>query len=1293
HFYVITFKVDPRRQQASGGGSSRNPFDSPFDDFSNDPSYGSSGYAGGTELVENPFSDPRGAKSASNPATKPNPYGAQPTPPSAPVKTPTGLGDYEPAPSRTQGTFKDPADDPTATVSRTRATLRKMFTFGGGGDDDQADRIIHMNDPIKNKEQKFLHNRVTTAKYNMFTFLPKFLYEQFSKYANLFFLFTAIIQQIGQISPTNKLGTAIPLSIVILASAVKELIEDGRRHSQDAETNARFVKTLHGTEFVEKRWRDVEVGDIVRVDNSGFFPADLILLSSSEPDGLAYIETSNLDGETNLKIRQALPETSNILTPHDVARLDGVLKSELPNNSLYTYEGTLRLKEKEIPLDPTQLLLRGAQLRNTRWVYAVVVFTGHETKLMRNATATPIKRTKVERQVNTQIIFLFGLLLTMSIICSAGYFIRQVSASFENNILLQPSNEALSLFFQNILTFIILFNNLIPLSLIVTMELAKYFIGALINADLDMYHEESDSPATARMSSLVEELGQIDYIFSDKTGTLTCNVMEFRMCSIGGIAYADIVPEDKKVRVDENGRESGYYTFKRLLENVKSHPTGPQIDEFLTLLAVCHTVIPETNEDEPGKIAYQAASPDEGALVKGAASLGYVFTTRRPRSVSIIVGEKELEYEILNICEFNSTRKRMSAVVRCPNGQVKLYTKGADTVIFERLAADNNASMLDATTVHLEEYASEGLRTLCIAYRDIPNDEYTNWAAIYDKAATTINNRQKALDDAAEMIEKNLYLVGATAIEDKLQDGVPDTIHTLAEAGIKIWVLTGDRQETAINIGYSCKLITEEMSLIVVNEPTHFETKEFLEKKLATVKSGLPANFGVGTTVEDDDFMTRMGRYVPLSNFPKRKKPRFKKVTLTDIEPLALIIDGRTLDFALESDIAMTFLELATLCKAVVCCRVSPLQKALVVKLVKKNVADSITLAIGDGANDVGMIQAAHVGVGISGMEGLQAARSADFAIAQFRYLRKLLLVHGGWAYSRLSKVILYSFYKNITMYLIQLWFTLNNGFSGQTLFESWILASYNVVFAVFQPIAIGIFDQYVSARMLDRYPQMYRSGQYSEFYNHRSFWSWIINSFYHSLLIFYFFAWMYDESAILPDGRNANHWLLGSMVYTADVMTITWKASLVSDYWVKFTYIAIFGSVALWFVVFPIYATVAPMIPFSEELNGLVSPMFSSGVFWFMILLVPVTAILRDYTWKFAKRMYFTRSYHIVQEIQKYNIPDYRPRQEWFRKAVHKVRMIQRLKRNRGFAFSQSESGQANLIRVYDTTRRKPRG
>ncbi|KAK1232321.1 aminophospholipid translocase [Marasmius sp. AFHP31] len=1154
-----------------------------------------------------------------------------------------------------------------------------------------GERVIALNNEAGNAE--FVNNFVSTSKYNLATFLPKFLLEQFSKYANLFFLFTACIQQIPDVSPTNKYTTIAPLAVVLLASAFKEVQEDMKRHQSDSELNARKAKALTPSDtFTDKKWKDIHVGDVIRLDNDDFIPADMILLSSSEPEGLCYVETANLDGETNLKIKQASPHTASLTSPRPVNALRGTLRSEHPNNSLYTYEGTLDLltnmgTPKQVPLGPDQLLLRGAQLRNTPWVYGLVVFTGHETKLMRNATAAPIKRTAVERQVNVQIVFLFILLLLLSLGSTIGSSIRTWFFSSKQWYLFETASLTgrAKGFIEDILTFIILYNNLIPISLIVTMEVVKFQQAQLINFDLDMYYAKTDTPALCRTSSLVEELGQIEYVFSDKTGTLTRNEMEFRMCSIAGVAYADIVDENKR---GEDGE--GWRTFKEmqaLLEgggnpfadnvasgsNSRNEKERDVVNEFLTLLAVCHTVIPEMKD---GKMVFQASSPDEAALVAGAELLGYQFHTRKPKSVFVKIMGQNQEFEILNVCEFNSTRKRMSTVIRMPNGQVKIFCKGADTVILERLS--KNQPYTEKTLAHLEDYATEGLRTLCLASRDIPEQEYKQWAAIYDQAAQTINGRGEALDQAAELIEKDLFLLGATAIEDKLQEGVPDTIHTLQQAGIKVWVLTGDRQETAINIGMSCRLISESMNLVIVNEENAQDTEEFLTKRLNAIKN--QRNTG-------------------------------------ELEDLALVIDGKSLTFALEKPISKVFLELAIMCKAVVCCRVSPLQKALVVKLVKKN-QKAILLAIGDGANDVSMIQAAHVGVGISGVEGLQAARSADVAISQFRYLKKLLLVHGAWSYRRLSKLILYSFYKNIVLYMTQFWYSFFNNFSGQIAYESWTLSLYNVLFTVLPPLVIGVFDQFVSARILDRYPQLYMLGQKNEFFTKTSFWMWIANALYHSLVLYGFSIILWWGDIKQTTGLDTGHWVWGTALYLAVLLTVLGKAALISDIWTKYTvagkpfpptsrpYIADFlsssaipGSFAFTMVFLPIYALAAPAIGFSTEYEGIVDQLWTNGIFYFMILMVPILCLARDFAWKYYRRTYMPSSYHIAQELQKYNIPDYRPRQEQFQKAIKKVRAVQRMRRNRGFAFSQTETAgkqdQAKLIRAYDTSQSdaKPSG
>ena len=759
------------------------------------------------------------------------------------------------------------------------------FGFGRGKPDPSTlgPRIIHLNNPPANAVNRYVDNHVSTAKYNVATFLPKFLFEQFSKYANLFFLFTAALQQIPNISPTNRYTTIVPLIIVLLVSAGKELVEDFKRKSSDKSLNHSKARVLKGSSFESTKWVNVSVGDIVRVESEEPFPADLVLLASSEPEGLCYIETANLDGETNLKIKQAVPETANLVSPSELSHLAGRVRSEQPNSNLYTYEATLTMQagggEKELPLAPDQLLLRGATLRNTPWIHGIVVFTGHETKLMRNATATPIKRTHVERLVNIQILMLVAILVSLSIISSVGDLVVRATAQQKLSYLYYGNMNAAKQFFSDIFTYWVLYSNLVPISLFVTIEGVKYYHAFLINSDLDIYYDRTDTPAICRTSSLVEELGQIEYIFSDKTGTLTCNMMEFKQCSIGGIQYADEVPEDKRA-TEQDGMEVGVHDFNRLRENLKTHPSRTAIHHFLALLATCHTVIPERKDEKLGEIKYQAASPDEGALVEGAVMLGYRFIARKPRAVKILVEGEEYEYELLAVCEFNSTRKRMSTIFRCPDGKIRCYCKGADTVIMERLSKDN--PIVEATLQHLEEYASEGLRTLCLAMREVPEQEFQQWWQIFERASTTVSgNRAEELDKAAEIIEHDLFLLGATAIEDKLQDGVPDTIHTLQTAGIKIWVLTGDRQETAINIGMSCKLISEDMTLLIINEETATATRDNIAKKLSAIRG--------------------------------------QSVGGAELETLALVIDGKSLTYALEKEVDKMFLDLAVMCKAVIC--------------------------------------------------------------------------------------------------------------------------------------------------------------------------------------------------------------------------------------------------------------------------------------------------------------------------------------------------------------------------------------
>ncbi|XP_056625153.1 probable phospholipid-transporting ATPase IA isoform X4 [Triplophysa dalaica] len=1114
--------------------------------------------------------------------------------------------------------------------------------------DQEDSRLIFINQP---QFTKFCCNRVSTAKYNLLTFLPRFLYSQFRRAANSFFLFIALLQQIPDVSPTGRWTTLVPLLFILVVAAVKEIIEDLKRHKADNVVNKKKTQVLRNGAWEIVHWEKVVVGDIVKVNGKDYVPADSILLSSSEPQGMCYIETSNLDGETNLKIRQGLQITADIKDIDSLMRLSGRMECESPNRHLYEFVGNIRLDgHSTVPLGPDQILLRGAQLRNTQWIHGIVVYTGHDTKLMQNSTRPPLKLSNVERITNFQILFLFGCLLAISLVCSIGQTIWKYQ--YGNDAWYMDLNYGgAANFGLNFLTFIILFNNLIPISLLVTLEVIKFVQAFFINWDTDMMYEVTNTPAQARTSNLNEELGQVKYIFSDKTGTLTCNVMQFKKCTIAGVAYG---------HSSQSTEETGF-NDPSLLENLQSnHPTAPVIMEFMTMMAICHTAVPERTD---GSITYQAASPDEGALVRAAQGLGFVFSGRTPDCVIVDSFGEEEKYELLHVLEFTSPRKRMSVIMRTPSGKIRLYCKGADTVIYERLA--DSSRYKDITLKHLEQFATEGLRTLCFAVADISESTYQQWLEIYHRASTSLQNRALKMEESYELIEKNLQLLGATAIEDKLQDKVPETIETLMKADIKIWILTGDKQETAINIGHSCKLLTKNMGLLVINEDTLDGTREILSHHCGILGDALH---------KENDF--------------------------------ALIIDGKTLKYALTFGARQYFLDLALSCKAVICCRVSPLQKSEVVEMVKKQVK-VITLAIGDGANDVGMIQTAHVGVGISGNEGLQAANSSDYSIAQFKYLKNLLLVHGAWNYNRVSKCILYCFYKNIVLYIIEIWFAFVNGFSGQILFERWCIGLYNVIFTALPPLTLGIFERSCRKENMLKYPELYKTSQNAMGFNTKVFWAHCLNGLFHSVILFWFPLKAFQHDTVFGNGKTPDYLLLGNMVYTFVVITVCLKAGLETSSWTMFSHIAIWGSIILWIVFFGIYSSLWPLIPLAPDMSGEAEMMFSSGLFWMGLIFIPITSLVFDVAYKVMKKVCFKTLVDEVQELEalskdpgavvhgKSLTERAQLLKNVFKKSTVNLYRSDSMQQNilHGYAFSQDENGvlsQSEVIRAYDTTKQR---
>ncbi|XP_075885169.1 phospholipid-transporting ATPase ID-like [Nelusetta ayraudi] len=1072
------------------------------------------------------------------------------------------------------------------------------------------ERHLRANDGAFNLLGRHANNAIKTSRYNLLTFLPLNLLEQFRRLANVYFLLLLVLQTIPAVSSLPWFTTAVPLLFMLSITGVKDASDDIKRHKSDEQVNNRRVKVLDRGRLQSEKWRDVRVGDIVHLENNDSVTADLLLLSTSEALSLVYLDTAELDGETNLKAKQALSVTGQLGGDVDaLAAFSGEVHCEPPNNRLDRFQGTLSVDGQTFAVDNEQVLLRGCTIRNTQWCFGLVLYAGADTKLMQNSGTTTFKRTSVDRLMNILVLCVFIFLIflcTILALCSAWW--EETQGSSFTAFLPRAAGTGFHLStFLNFISHLIVLNTFVPLSLYVSMEAIRLWSSFFIDWDRKMYHAESGTPAQARTTTLNEELGQIKYIFSDKTGTLTQNIMTFNRCSIGGTVYGCRVEETERTRkVDFSWNQLADPTFvfhdDSLVKAVRAEQREAQA--FFRLLALCHTVMPE--EKEEGKLFYQAQSPDEGALVTAARNFGFVFRYRTPESITLMEAGQEVVYELLAILDFNNVRKRMSVIVRDPKGQLRLYCKGADTTVFERLHPSCQ-QLKEVTTGHLNEYASDGLRTLALAYKDLDEEYMVEWRRRHHEASISMEGREEQLDELYEEIERDLLLLGATAVEDKLQDGVPHTIEQLAKADIKIWMLTGDKQETAENIGYSCNMLRDEMRGIFIVAAT---TAEGVREELrAAWKKMSPGS-------SDDRKVSRS-----CSGLLWLKATQTVEEEQVDGQ-YGLIINGHSLALALEGpELELELLRTACMCQTVICCRVTPLQKAQVVRLVKKY-KQAVTLAIGDGANDVSMIKAAHIGVGISGQEGMQAVLSSDFSFAQFRYLQRLLLVHGRWSYIRMCKFLRYFFFKNVTFTFLHVWYAFFCGFSAQIVYDNWFITLYNWVYTSLPILGLSLCDQDVSATRSLRRPALYWAGQRHLHLNKRLFLRVMLHGCCSSLLLF-FVPWAATRGAVRSDGKDgADHQTFALLVQTGVLLVVTAEVCLETLYWTAVNQLFVVASVLAYFAVVFTLSSADMFFLFTSSFSfvGAASSCLREPAVWLTLLLTFALCLLPSLALRFLQ-------------------------------------------------------------------------
>lgn len=1271
----------------------------------------------------------------------------------------------------------------------------------------------------------YISNFIRSNRYSVYDFVPRQLIFQFSKLGNFYFLVMGILQLIPGLSTVGRWTTIAPLGVFVAFSMAKEGWDDYRRYRLDRIENrseawiladgvdGKVIKhaekmmkkakkekesedgeghMLDDLEFQRPRvtdspwmlveWQHIRVGDIIRLRRDDDVPADIVLLHATGPNGIAYIETMALDGETNLKSKQASPmlaERCDTMEKLRAAR--ATIISEDPNLDLYSYDGKVTIGEETMPLFLNNVVYRGSTLRNTTEAIGIVINSGEECKIRMNASKNvrakkPAMQSTINRMVLAQIVIVLMLAMGLTI----GYYIWKKSTEKKSFYIVRRGIYNGTVPFKNIFFgYLIMFNTLIPLSLYISLEIIK--LGQLLLLqDPEMYDPITDTPMVANTTTILENLGQVNYVFSDKTGTLTENIMRFRKLSVAGVACLhdmDLQKDEhaKLKRIEETEKpkkgkakekaqkrakaatkQNGDYdgesapgegfqkrpgpsrTSSRslsrwrssvrpdeesemktedLLDYIRKKPNttfSRKAKHFLLCIALCHTCLPEVKDN--GDIEFQAASPDELALVEAARDLGIMLIDRPAQSIKLQTVDEDGSlhtetYEVLDVIEFSSKRKRMSIIIRMPDGCICVFCKGADNVIMSRLrmsqvaeqaaqdigrrasvrrmseqdkmnrrisaqassnpgsprnsfalkrgessnrreslrlslgrrstdlytltqsqivasprsprasadyfnpasprhslgrmpslddidrridetVAANETAVFEKCFQHIDDFASEGLRTLLYAYRYIDEESYSEWKDLYREAETSLVERQQRIEEAGELIEQGLELAGATAIEDKLQEGVPDTIDKLRRANIKVWMLTGDKRETAINIGHSAR-VCKPFSEVYILDATLGNLRDTLTMTLNDVCRGM----------------------IPHS---------------------VVVVDGQTLA-AIDADEGLytLFYDLAVRVDSVICCRASPSQKANLVESIRKRVPKSMTLAIGDGANDIGMIQSSHVGIGISGREGLQASRISDYSIAQFRFLQRLLFVHGRWNYLRTGKYVLATFWKEILFFLVQAHFQRLNGYSGTSLYESWSLTVFNSAFTSLPVILLGIFERDLSAATLLAVPELYTFGQRGLGFSYIQYLGWLIMGVAGSFIIWYFTQEVYYGSGSADD---TSLFAMGMVSFTVAVLFINIKL-LILELHSKtiITFAGFFVSVAGWFLwmlaLSGLYTRkVGVYIVRDAFINN-----FGHTLQWWTAVLLELTAlIVVELAVQAVRRVYWPTDQDLMQRLEK---------------------------------------------------------
>ncbi|XP_036730276.1 probable phospholipid-transporting ATPase IIB isoform X5 [Balaenoptera musculus] len=810
-------------------------------------------------------------------------------------------------------------------------------------------------------EEKHPRNSIKNQKYNVFTFIPGVLYEQFKFFLNLYFL----VVSCSQFVPALKIGYLYtywaPLGFVLAVTIMREATDEFRRFQRDKEVNSQLYSKLTVRGKMQVKSSDIQVGDLIIVEKNQRIPSDMVFLRTSEKAGSCFIRTDQLDGETDWKLRVAVSCTQRLPALGDLFSINAYVYAQKPQLDIHSFEGTFTREDSDPPIHES------LSIENTLWastvvasgtVIGVVIYTGKETRSVMNTSNPKNKVGLLDLELNQLTKALFLALVALSVVM----------------VTLQGFSGP---WYRSLFRFLLLFSYIIPISLRVNLDMGKAAYGWMIMKD------ENIPGTVVRTSTIPEELGRLVYLLTDKTGTLTRNEMVFKRLHLGTVSYGtDTMDEIQNHLVNSYSQTQSQASGNNASSAPprKAQSSAPKVrksvssrvHEAVKAVALCHNVTP----------VYEA---------RGAA------------------GETEFAEADQDFSDDNRT--------------------------YQASSPDECGNM-----------AREGLRTLVVAKRALTEEQYQDFENRYNQAKLSIHDRTLKVAAVVESLEREMELLCLTGVEDQLQADVRPTLEMLRNAGIKIWMLTGDKLETATCIAKSSHLVSRTQDTHVFRPVT-----------------------------------SRGEAHLELNAFRRK-------------HDCALVISGDSLEVCLKY-YEHEFVELACQCPAVVCCRCAPTQKAHIVKLLQQHTGRR-TCAIGDGGNDVSMIQAADCGIGIEGKEGRQASLAADFSVPQFKHIGRLLMVHGRSSYKRSAALSQFVMHRGLIISTMQAVFSSVFYFASVPLYQGFLMVGYATVYTMF-PVFSLVLDQDVKPEMAMLYPELYKDLTKGRSLSCKTFLVWVLISIY----------------------------------------------------------------------------------------------------------------------------------------------------------------------------------------------------